>query len=294
MLDPALPAGPFLGSRSAFTRQQLRARRFRRLHHDVYALAAQQLAAELAWDALLLTVPDGTLSHTTAAAAWRLPVQHDALLHVTRAPSAGVCRRDGVRTHRAALAEHDRDICRGRAVTSLARTFVDLAASSTLEQLVAVGDAILRRTGRAEVEQSVARAGRRKGVVLARVALPLLDPGSASPGETRCRLLLHAAGFGALRHAIPIRDSSGQWLAEADLGDADARVAVQYDGLLHFGTDPQQRLADVARDELARMAGWEVVVLTARDLRHPHLAAAKVAAAYDRAAQRAAGRRLVG
>lgn len=289
-----MPAGPFLGSRSAFTRQQLRARRFRRLHHDVYAPTTECPTAELAWDALLLAVPDAVLSHTTAAALWRLPVQHDALLHVTRPPTAGVCRRDGVRTHRAALAGHERDLCRDRAVTSLPRTFVDLAAISTLEHLVTVGDAILRRTSREEVDRAVAGAGRRKGVVLARAALPLLDPGSASPGETRCRLLLHAAGFGTLEHAVPIRDSSGQWLAEADLGDAGARVAVQYDGLLHFGSDPQQRVADVARDELARMAGWEVVVLTARDLRHPHLAAAKVAGAYDRAIHRAAGRRLAG
>lgn len=289
MLSPdAIPSGPFLGSRSDMSRQQLRARRFRRLHRDVYALADQEPTAELAWDAVLLAVPDAVLSHTTAAAVWRLPAGDDGMLHLTREPGSAVCRRELVRTHRAVLDQRDRATCHGRAVTSLERTFVDLAATHTFEQLVAVGDVVLRRSSRTSLAQAVARAGRRKGVVLARAALPSLDGGAASPGETRCRLLLHGAGYTSLRHAVAIHDRHGEWVAEADLGDVEAQVAVQYDGLVHFG-DLAQRVSDVARDELARLAGWEVVVLTARDLRHPHLALAKVAAAYERAAQRRAG-----
>lgn len=280
-------AGPFLGSRTDVTRQQLRARRFRRLHRDVYAPSADEVTLELRCDAVRLAIPDAVISHRTAALLWRLPVDDDEVLHITREPGAAVCRREGVRTHRAHLEPADGDTCRGRLVTSLPRTFVDLAARSTFEQLVAVGDVVLRRCSRRELERAVGRAGRRKGVVLARSALPLLDAGSASPGETRCRLLLHGAGFTELRHAVAIRDAGGEWIAEADLGDADARVAVQYDGLLvHFGDDPEQRARDLARDELARSAGWEVVVLTARDLRQPHLAVAKVRAAYQRAAAR--------
>lgn len=282
------PASPFLGSRSSVTRQRLRARRFVRLHRDVYRLDDQPEDLGLRCDALQLALPDAVLSHATAAALWRLPVAPGEALHVTRAPAAGACRRPGVVTHRAVLHPDDRDVCGGRPVTSLARTFVDLAATSWFEQLVGVGDVVLRRTSRAELQRAVGRAGRRKGVVLARAALEALDPRAASPGESRCRLLLHGAGLTGLRHAVVITDAAGQWLAEADLGDPDARVAVQYDGLVHFGTDAAQRVADVARDELARMAGWEVVVLTARDLQQPHVAVAKVRAAYRRASLRSA------
>lgn len=278
-----LPYGPFRGSASPFTPQQLRARRFRRVHRDVYTLGdAEALGARC--DALLVAVPDGVLSHSTAAQCWRLPVPDDPYLHVTRHPSAGVTRHSGVRTHRGALRDGEQVALDGRPVTSLGRTFVDLAGFLDLEQLVAAGDVALRRLGRPqELERAVARARRRRGVPLARAALPLLDPDSRSPGETRCRLLLRGAGF-PLVHAVPVHDVAGHWVAEADLGDAQARVAVQYDGRHHLLGDPAQRAADLGRDEQARAAGWQVVVLTARDLRQPHLAIGKVRAAYARAA----------
>lgn len=285
--QPLPEVGPFLGSRTNVTRQQLRARRFTRLHRDVY-VQATSVEVAVACDGLLLAVPDAHLSHVTAALLWKLPVDESSGLHITRAPERGVCRRAGVTTHRARLGTADVDRCQDRPVTSLPRTFVDLAHGSTLEALVAVGDVVVRRVGRSAVEKAVGRAGRRKGVQLARQALPLLDPGAASPGETRCRLLLHGAGFTGLRHAVVITDAAGEWVAEADLGDPDARVAVQYDGLHHFESGAKQRVSDVARDELARLAGWEVVVLTSQDLRHPHLAIAKVQAAYGRAAGRRA------
>ena len=280
---------PFLGSRSGLTRQQLRARRFRHLHRDVYAPAVALVDVALRADAVLLALPDARLSHTTAALLWGLPVDDDGRVHVTRGTTACASERGDVVTHRARLHPADADTCRGRPVTSLSRTFVDLAAGLHLEPLVAVGDVVLRRAGLEAMQRAVGRSRRRKGVVLARAALPLLDAAAASAAESRCRLLLHGAGFTQLRHAVVIRDTAGGWVAEADLGDRDARVAVQYDGLVHFGGEAQRR-ADVARDELARLAGWEVVVLTRQDLRHPHLAVAKVGAAYERAAQRWAGR----
>lgn len=275
--------GPFRGSTSDLTRQQLRGRRYRRLHRDVYVLQPHP-TDDLAYDAVLLALPDARLSHQSAGRLWRLPVADDGRVHVTR-PGTSVSRLPHVRTHRAALHPGDVDECRGRPVTSLPRTFVDLAATLSLDELVAVGDVVLRRAGAAALEDAVARAGRRKGVCRARLALPLLDPTSASPSETACRLLLHGAGWTALQHAVVVRDQAGRWLCEADLGDPAAKVAVQYDGIVHFGNDAQQRIDDVGRDELARAAGWQVVVLTAKDLRHPHLALAKVAAAYQRAEQ---------
>lgn len=283
MVLPLPGTGPFRGSSAAVTRQQLRARRFRRLHRDVYLLQPADVCFEVACDAALLAIPDATLSHQTAARLWRLPVDDDGLVHVTRPARASVSRLPHVRTHRSPLTADELDALAGRPVTSLARTWLDLAADLDVDEAVVLGDAVVRRTGPAALEQVVDRAGRRKGVVVARAALPLLDGRSASPGESRCRLLLHRAGFDALTHAVPVHDRAGHWVCEADLGDAVARVAVQYDGLVHFGREVRQRLTDLARDELARAAGWQVVVLTGRDLHRPDLAVGKVAAAYDRA-----------
>lgn len=276
---------PFLGSRSPLTRQQLRARRYARVHRDVYVAGELPAALPGRASAAALGLDDAVVSHGTAALLWGLPVHDDGLVHLTRPPCAAVTRREGVRTCRAALTADDRDQVRGIDVTSLSRTFVDLAAQLPWEQLVAVGDVVLRRVGPAVLAEAVARSRRRKGVAVARSALTALDARAASPGETRCRLVLHGAGFHRLQHAVPITDAAGNWLCEADLGDPEARVAVQYDGLLHFQGDVQQRLADLARDELARDAGWQVVVLTAEHLRQPYRAVAAVAAAYARSAR---------
>lgn len=277
---------PFLGSTSAYTRQQLRANGLCRIHRDVYVHGPATTCLDLRVDAALLLAPDAHVSRETAGLLWRLPVDDDGQVRLTRRPDAPVSRSTDVVTHRARLHEDDVDVCAGRPVTSLARTFVDLAHGRSLERLVVIGDVVLRRVGAPALQSSVERAGRRKGVTMARAALPLLDPASASGGETRCRLMLHGAGFPDLRHAVVILDEGGQWLCEADLADPVARVAIQYDGLVHFTDDVDRRRRDIDRDELARQAGWEVVVLTALDLRDPLRAVAKVRAAYGRAAVR--------
>jgi Ribonuclease G/E len=97
-------------------------------------------------------------------------------------------------------------------------------------------------------------------------------------------LRLHAAGFTALRHGVVVRDRSGGWLAEPDLADEVARVAVQHDGDVHRRAGARQWQHDVDRDEFTRAHGWQLVVATAEDDRRPYLLVEKTAAAYRRAA----------
>jgi hypothetical protein len=290
-------ATPFRGSLSDLPRPLLE--QHRRVLRDVYAQHEPEPVDEFALlsDAALVAVPDAHLDRWTAARWWVLPVDHRDGISLTRPPKAPVSEHPGLVTRRAALHPDDRDLCRGRRVTALPRTFVDLAATSSLRQLVAVGDVVARRVGLAPIQAAIGRAGRRKGVVLARSALPLLDPRSGSPAETSTRLVLHGAGFTSLRHAVVLHDCHGGWIGEADLADEQAMVAIQYDGSVHFeGTTPyadgvrRHGRHDVDRDELARLAGWEVVVQTARDLANPLLMINKVTAAYERAAERRRGR----
>lgn len=302
-------AAPFQSALTSVTRQQLRGPGFLSLLRGVRMRAPTgPVRFEDRCRAALLALPDACLDRLAAAVLWRLPVDPPDRISLTRAADAGASERPELLVRRADLHADDRDVCRGLPVTALARTWVDLGAVLDVVELVCVGDVVLRRlsapaetagadrcgdgeaAARSTMSAAVGRARGRRGVATARAALPLLDARSASPGETRCRLLLHEAGFRALRHAVPIRDRAGGWIAEGDLADVTARVLVQYDGLIHLLGDPRQRAGDIARDELSRMAGWEVVVLTAHDLAHPSLAIHKVASAYERAADRRRGR----
>ncbi len=273
---------PFLGSTSLHTRQQLRARRFRRLSRDVYVLATREDDLLLRAAALQQVLPDAVVARQSAAVLLGLPADDDGLLHVVRAPGRSVSRRPGVCTHREPIADHEVLQVRGTAVTTPVRTFLDLARVLDPVELVVLGDAVARREGLHVLAEAAHGAGRRRGAAAARRALRDVDPGSDSPAETRTRLLLHAAGFRGLRHQVTVVDEHGGWVSRPDLADPHARVAVQYDGLVHLDRGAEGWRADIDRDERTRAADWQVVVLTARDLRYPASAVDKVAAAYGR------------
>jgi hypothetical protein len=273
---------PFRGSGSKLSRQQLRARKYARLHRDVYVLTPADDSLAVRAVAALAAVPDATVSHSTAARLLGLPVDVDAFVHVTRPAGAASSKHPRLKPHRAELPGSDVTVHRGVRVTTPERTFLDLASTLPHTELVVLADAVARTVGLASLSRRVAQAHGVRGVRRARAALALADPGSDSPAETRTRLILRAAGFSRLRHGVDVSDGQGGWLARPDLADEAAKVAVQYDGLVHLGDDPEQRRSDIDRDELLRQHGWQVVVLTAVDLRNPHRMVEKVAAAYAR------------
>ena len=274
---------PFRGSDSGLTPQRLRAKQFSRVSRDLYVLRDQALDLRTRTQAALLVFPDAVACQRTAALLQGLAVRDDGVIHLARGVAAPRSKRPGVRIHRATLDPDEILDLDGLRVTDGPRTYVDLAALLPLEALAAVGDVVLRRYGAERLRAAVDRRPRRRGLVLARAVLHLLDPGSFSPAETRARLRLHDAGFTALRHAVVVRDRAGGWLAEPDLADELAKVAVQHDGLVHLQGDPERRRKDLQRDELTRQADWQVVISTAIDDRRPHLLIAKVSDAYRRA-----------
>ena len=280
---------PFRGSSSEFSRQQLRGRKYQWLSRDVYLLrdseADRQLDLRTRVDAAKVVFTDGIPCLTTAALLLKLPVDDDGRVHLARGVAASRSEREGVVVHRLPLLPtecHDLD---GLLVADGPRTLTDLAASMTLEQLVAVGDVVLKRWGEPAVATAVARCGGRRGAVLLRQAVPLFDAGSDSPAETRARLRLHAAGFTGLQHNVVVRDFGGGWLCEPDLADETAKVGLQHEGVVHFEKGEKQRRSDLDRDELARLEDWQIVSSTAIDDARPDRLVAKMTAAYRRAAQ---------
>ena len=274
---------PFLGSASGLTPQRLRAKRYRQVVRDVYVPRDRALDLRTRVLAARLLLPEAVASGRTAALLHRVPVRDDGRVHLARPPGAPRTEQSGVVVHRARLGPSEVTVVEGVPVTSGPRTWVDLAAVLDLESLVAAGDVVLRRWGRQRLDAAVELRRGHRGVVLGRLALPLLDAGSDSPAESRARVRLHAAGFTALAHHVDVRDELGGWLATPDLADPVARVAVQHDGLVHLVGDPERRRQDIQRDELTRQQDWQVVVSTAIDDRQPQLLVDKVADAYRRA-----------
>lgn len=273
----------FLGSASGLSPQVLRGKRYRRLSRDLYLLHPHEPDLRTRAEAVRLVLPDAVPCLFTSALLQRLPVADDGLIHLARGRGAPRSERPDVKVHRTPVEEDEQVDVGGLRVADGPRTFVDLAGRLGLEQLVAVGDVVLRRHGIVVLQAAVARRRRRPGLPRARHALTLLDAGADSPAETRARLRLHAAGFTALQHGVAVTDGHGGWLATPDLADGRARVAVQHEGAVHFEGGVERWRHDLQRDELTRQAGWQLVVSTALDDRRPHLLVAKVTDAYRRA-----------
>lgn len=229
----------------------------------------------LADAALIRSAPDAVLADVAAALRWTLPLPPKIGLHaveraVAVAVPAGAARprRRGVQGRRLRLPPAHVTESDGLRLTTPARTWLDCAALLEIEHVVAMGDAVLhRRLAHAEDLAAMVRwARRRRGVVNARTALPLLDERSESPGESLVRAHLLLAG---LPRPVCNLDVivDGEWLARADLAWPGHRVIVEYDGLVHLAE--RQRRHDAARRNLLQDAGWLVIVFTASDLAHP-------------------------
>jgi hypothetical protein len=95
----------------------------------------------------VVLLPGVVVSHTTAARIHNLPLparlETDAAIHLSRAPTEAAPRRRGVQGHRLALDASEVLPVAGIPVTSVARTWRDLAGLLTLDELVVAGDHIV-------------------------------------------------------------------------------------------------------------------------------------------------------
>lgn len=152
----------------------------------------------------------------------------------------------------------------GLPVTSPEETWLALASSLSIEELVAVGDHLVMRprfldardirpyTTVVFLTESVRQFSGR-GSTAAALALPLLRQGAESRPETLLRLLLARAGFPPVTLQERIEDAAGHFIGYADLFFPTERVAVEYDGD-HHRTDSRQYNVDEIRKERMRAA----------------------------------------
>jgi len=234
--------------------------------------------------ALVRECPQAVVCSETAARLWGFPTALGTppwgltdprfLVHLNHHLTH---RRDSgrVRWHEKILLPHEISALEDIRVTSRIRTFLDLANIFPHDDLVAVGDHLVRQP-RQHFEQravpyttvdALTRAVQASHVPGTRRALAAVDDvrvGSDSPAETRLRLAIARGGLPTPQLNVAI-SADGVALGEPDLSWPAWKICVEHDGP-HHRSVAQQEL-DIQRRERRENNGWIQVQTTARDLR---------------------------
>ena len=259
---------PFIGSNAVaageLTKAQL-ATRYRRLFPDVYVSRIDdvdtKLRAKAGW---LWPARRGIVAGFAAGALhgsqWVDALHVVELLHDNRRSPAGI------QTHRDRIQDDEIELLFGIPVTSPARTALDFGCWYPTMTAVAGIDSLARavEVKQADVEMLAHRYAGRKGIMRARKAIELFDPGAQSPKESWLRVVLIEAGLPRPETQIPVRDEFGNPFAYLDMGWEDVKVAVEYDGEQHRN-DRRQYTWDVRRLESLERLGWIVIRVLAGD-----------------------------
>ncbi len=162
-------------------------------------------------------------------------------------------------------------------VTTLPRTWCELARTLDVPQLVASGDAAVRAVG---IDQLTASARRHPDRRLHRklaTALEMLDPGSESPKESELRAIVMLAGLPRPRANVTVRDGNGRFIARVDLMFDEYGEILEYQGD-HHRTDLRQWRRDRTREAELEALGHHVTEVTQADLRRPAELVGRIAA----------------
>lgn len=175
-------------------------------------------------------------------------------------------RLPGLHTRSEHLDDDEISFVAGIPATTPARTALDLACWHPLVDAVASIDALARATdlNLTDIDVLAQRRRGRRGIVRARRAIELVDPGAQSPKESWLRVLLAEAGLPRPQTQIPIHDGFGKAIAYLDMGWPAYKVAVEYDGD-HHRTRRSQYSYDIRRLEMLQRRGWIVIRVTAED-----------------------------
>ena len=272
-----------------FTVSEARAARLSRgrLRSSDLASAGRLLYLPAGWEfelpllarALSAATPGAWVSHLTAAillGLW-LPAwfQDCRDLHLSKPKSLPQVRRHGVIGHTVLAYDDEIMVWEGIRISTPARTWLDLARVLPLQDLVAMGDQVIRQP-REELElryepwstvqglrEMLRRHPKMQGIVKARAAVDLIRVGADSAPETFLRLAMMDAGLPEPELQVQIVPGDS-YSPAADLGYRRQRIAIQYDGGHHLTREQQSR--DNRRDAAFHFAGWRYFKFNADDL----------------------------
>ncbi|MBO1754783.1 hypothetical protein [Allobranchiibius sp. CTAmp26] len=225
--------------------------------------------------ALLLVLGDGyVVTHQSSLLAWDLPIDpscNPTEIHLGHREGHRWSRRPGVRLHRVP-APIPITTASGIPTVAAAYAIVQVGAGVGVEAAVVPADAALRNylASPTDLAEAVERSRGTPGCTRLATLLDLVDPRSESPGESRLRLLLRAAGVPVTPQVV-IRDDAGHFVARVDLLVDGTRTIVEFDGLLKYrGAGNSEALVNEKRRELAlQRLGYRVVRVVWDDLTDP-------------------------
>jgi very-short-patch-repair endonuclease len=253
-----------LGIGDEAIKSRRRSGRLRSIHRGVYAVGHGPIAMRGRWLAAVLAYGDGALlSHRSAAALWGLAGPHRGPADVTS--PTGRSGRDGIALHRGKVHRDERAIRAGIAVTSVARTLIDLAGvldETRLERAFEEADRLRLLDIRA-LALSCERAKRRRGSgSLRRLVEEARAPSyPRSPLENRflefCRAHLSDLQPPATNVLLLGNEVDAYWPRH--------RLAVEMDSW-EFHRHRAAFERDRTRDAAMQAAGYRVIRLTHRRL----------------------------
>jgi very-short-patch-repair endonuclease len=263
-----------LGYSTGAIARALEASRLHRLHRGAYALGHLNVSRHGQCLAAALSCGDGAVvSHASAAWLWGLSARWPEPPHVTT-PIRGHRRRTIRLHHSTIFEEEDRTILEGVPTTAVARTFLDLAISSSQRQVESVLEKAerLRLLDVDAIDAVIVRSGRHPGRKRLRVATAIYR----DPAMTRARTerlfidLVRRAGLPrpAINYFIAGHEIDAYWERE--------RFAVELDGYETHRTRAAFERDPVRIEEL-KLAGIDAIRFTARRIeREPDQVAARL------------------
>jgi Transcriptional regulator, AbiEi antitoxin len=258
---------------SCYSRAELRALlrsgRWARVFTGTYRVEAGEPSASLRLSAAGLSIGrEVPACLHTAAQLHGFGVLDDVVTHVAVAPDEPCARRAGLWPHQLALTPDDlaRLKC-GALVTAADRTAVDLARTLPRIDVLPVLDAALAAgvCTRASLAMELDRHAGLRGVRQARELVPLADPASESPQESRLRLRCHEAGLPPPTLQFPVLGPGGRPRRWLDLAWEEAKVGLEYDGEQgHVGR--RNLRSDRRRHNFLQSDGWAMFYATDIDV----------------------------
>ena len=250
-------------------RERVASGRLVRIHRGVYAVGHGRLTLRGHWMAAVLAYgPGAVLSHRSAAALHGTRPDNRPKTDVT-VPSPSARRRPGIVVHRSTtLRPADITTIDGIPCTSLARTLLDLADDvdrTGVERAVSQAE-VLGIFDLREVEDVLSRATGRHGAGVLRSVLAEYD------GPTLTEKELEARFLALCRAASLPKPEVNAWITlddgivyKVDFLWRAEHLVVETDGWGSHGTR-QAFENDRRRDRRLRLAGWDVVRFTWRDV----------------------------
>jgi len=256
--------------------------RLHRIHRGVYAVGHTDLSLHGECLAAVLAVgPGALLSHYSAGWLWGISRGSAKPIHVTAFVPRHHPAPKGITRHRARnLVDSDRTLVEGVPVTSVARTFLDLAWELT-------GDQLARALARAEdlelldldeLHRVIERNRGHHGAKRLRYALSIYEPPAFTRSEFERRFVAHLVRSGLPRPATGWNEIGH----ELDVYWPELRFGVELDAYETHGTrDAFER--DHDRDLDFALAGIETIRISERQFRRePDHLAVRVATLLDR------------